>query len=101
MNAALATLRGVGPISFQMGCFTIHTKLPIGMGITLVAIPQSTPDTVTFSIPFDHLAVAALLDGVVGHGGCRRSAMPVFQPRRKPDHIAGPDFFDWAALTCP
>ncbi|MBT9583778.1 hypothetical protein IV102_10545 [bacterium] len=55
VNAALANLRGVGPISFQMGCFTIHTKLPIGMGVTLVAIPQSTPDTVTFSIPFDQI----------------------------------------------
>ena len=38
-----------------MGRLTIHTKLPIGMGVTLVAIPQSTPDTVTFSIPFDQI----------------------------------------------
>jgi hypothetical protein len=55
VNALLATLQGVGPISFQLGCFTLHAKLPIGMGVTLVAIPHSSPDAVVFSIPFDQI----------------------------------------------
>ena len=55
LNAVLARLEGVGPISFQMGCFTTHVKLPIGLGITMVAIPQATADAIIFLIPFDQI----------------------------------------------
>lgn len=53
LNRLLGQLRGVGPISFQLGCFNVHLKLPMGFGATLVAIPSSTRETVTFSIPFE------------------------------------------------
>lgn len=55
LNRLLANLHGVGPISFQHGCFEVYLKLPMGLGVTLVAIPSSSPKTVTFSIPFDQI----------------------------------------------
>lgn len=51
----LARLQGVGPISFQVGCFTVHAKGMLGLGLTLVAIPHSTRDAVVLSIPFDQI----------------------------------------------
>ncbi len=53
LNTLLAHFKA--PASFQMGCFTVHVKLPIGMGITLVAIPRSTPEAVVFTVPFDQI----------------------------------------------
>src|SRR5881227_3284781 len=49
--------------------------------------------------PLDHFAVERFLNGNVRHGGCRRSAVPMLLVRRKPDHIARPDFFDRSAPT--
>ena len=49
--------------------------------------------------PIDHLAVERFLNGNVRHRRRRRSAMPMFFVRRKPDDIAWPNFFDWAAPT--
>jgi hypothetical protein len=49
--------------------------------------------------PVDDLAVELFLGGDMRHGGGRRGAMPVLLARRKPDHVAGPDFLDRAALA--
>src|SRR5947208_13892563 len=49
--------------------------------------------------PLDHFAVERFLNGNVRHGGRRRSAVPMLLVRRKPDHIARPDFFDRSAPT--
>lgn len=53
LNTLLAHFKA--PASFQMGCFTVHVKLPIGLGLTLVAIPRSTPESVVFSVPFEQI----------------------------------------------
>jgi hypothetical protein len=49
--------------------------------------------------PVDDFAVELFLGCDVRHGRSRRSTMPMFLARRKPDHIAGPDFFDGATLA--
>ena len=49
--------------------------------------------------PVDHLAVELFLNGDVGHGRGRRGAMPVLLAGREPDHVAGPDLLDRAALA--
>ena len=52
-----------------------------------------------FFQPIDGLAVELLLDGDVRHGRGRRGAMPMLLARREPDHVAGTDFLDRAALA--
>src|SRR5207237_3954680 len=49
--------------------------------------------------PVDHLAVLLFLNGDMGHGRGRRSAVPVLLAGRKPNHITGPDLLDRAALA--
>jgi hypothetical protein len=49
--------------------------------------------------PVNHLAVEIFLNGDVRHGRGRRGAMPMLFARRKPDHVARPDFFNRAALA--
>src|SRR5439155_16338264 len=41
--------------------------------------------------------VQRLLNGDMSHRGRRRSAVPMLLTRRKPDHIARPDFLDRTA----
>src|SRR5436305_147155 len=48
--------------------------------------------------PVDDLAVERLLDGDVSHGRTRRGPVPVLLARREPDHVAGMDLLDRAAL---
>jgi hypothetical protein len=48
--------------------------------------------------PIDDLAVELFLDGDMRHARGRRGAVPVLLARREPDHVAGMDFLDRAAL---
>ena len=43
------------PVAFEQGCFRMHQKLPLGLGLTFVAVPQSSPGWLVLSIPFDHI----------------------------------------------
>ena len=45
--------------------------------------------------PVDYLAVLLFLNGDVHHRRGRRGPMPMLLAGRKPDYIAGPNFFDW------
>src|SRR5215211_5235546 len=47
--------------------------------------------------PVDRLAVVLLLDRDMGHGRCRRGAMPVLDAGRSPDNVARPDLLDRTA----
>ena len=47
-----------------------------------------------FFHPVHNLAVELFLGGDMSHCGRRRSAMPVFLVRRKPNHVAWLDFLD-------
>src|SRR3989454_7829925 len=49
--------------------------------------------------PVHNLPVECLLNREVRHGSCWRSAVPMLQSWRKPNHITGPDFFDRTALA--
>lgn len=75
--------------AFQSGCFSLRTKLPMGLGVTLVAVPRSTPDSMIFSIPFDQIrgdktgGMAAMLAG--GLWGVIR---PVLEKRIKKELLA-------------
>ena len=44
--------------------------------------------------PVHGFAVELFLNGDVRHGRGGRRAVPVFLARRKPDHVARPDFFN-------
>ena len=50
--------------------------------------------------PIDHLAIQTFLDGDVRHCRRRRSAVPMLLARRKPDHIARPDFSTGPPQRC-
>jgi hypothetical protein len=69
LNTLLATFASELGLVFKSGCFSLRTKLPMGLGVTLVAIPRSTPDSLIFSIPFDQIrgdktgGMAAMLAG--------------------------------------
>src|ERR1700742_1596547 len=52
-----------------------------------------------FFHPIDDFTVERFLNGNVCHRGCGRGAMPMLLVRRKPDHVAWPDFFDRSALA--
>src|SRR2546430_8453564 len=52
-----------------------------------------------FFHPVHDLAVECFLNRNVRHGCCRRSTMPVLQSGREPDHVAGTNFLDEAALA--
>jgi len=54
INHLLARLEGTR-VSFQHGCFTVHSKLPMGLGVTFVAIPRSRGETLLFVIPLDQI----------------------------------------------
>jgi len=47
----------------------------------------------------DDLAAERFLNGDVRHRGRWRSAVPMLLVRRKPDHVARPDFFDRTTLA--
>src|SRR4051812_1107524 len=49
--------------------------------------------------PLDHLTVELLLNCDVRHRSSSRSSVPVLFARRKPDNIAGLDFFNRAAIS--
>ena len=49
--------------------------------------------------PLDDFTVERFLNGNMRHRARRRSAVPMFLTRRKPDHITRPNFFDCAAPT--
>src|SRR5687768_12841077 len=49
--------------------------------------------------PIDDLAFERFLNCDVRHGCCRRSAVPMFQSRRKPDHITWTNLLYLAALA--
>src|SRR5439155_12953067 len=49
--------------------------------------------------PVDRLAAKLLLDGDVRHRRGWRGAVPVLLTRLEPDHVAGADLLDRAALT--
>src|SRR5438093_12587345 len=49
--------------------------------------------------PVHNLPVECFLNGDVRHGSCRRSAMPMLQSWRKPNHITGPNFFNRSTLS--
>ena len=55
MNTLLATFASDLGVIFKAGCLSVRTKLPMGLAVTLVAIPRSSPDSVVFSIPFDQI----------------------------------------------
>ena len=61
-------LAGQG-VAFKGGCFSVRTRLPMGLGVTLVAVPRSTPDSLVLSLPFDQIrgdktgGMAAMLAG--------------------------------------
>jgi hypothetical protein len=44
--------------------------------------------------PINGFAIKLFLNRNVGHGRRWRRAVPMLLARRKPDHIAGPDFFN-------
>src|SRR5947209_20449576 len=44
--------------------------------------------------PVGGLAVELFLDGDVSHGRGWRGTVPMFPPRREPDHVPRPDFLD-------
>ena len=48
--------------------------------------------------PIDDLAVELFLDGGMRHGRGRSGTVPMLLARREPDHVAGMDFLDRAAL---
>ena len=48
--------------------------------------------------PIDDLAVELFLDGDMRHGRGRRGTVPMLLARREPNHVAGMDFLDRAAL---
>src|SRR3954463_11711238 len=52
-----------------------------------------------FLHPVDGLAVELFLNGDVRHEGGGRRAVPVLLARREPDHVAGTDLLDRAALA--
>jgi len=54
-NRLTSELQGVGPISFQTGCLSVHVKLPISGGLNLIAIPQPTDQALTFNIPLEQI----------------------------------------------
>ena len=55
INTLLATFASDLGMIFKAGCLSVRTKLPMGLAVTLVAIPRSSPDSVVFSIPFDQI----------------------------------------------
>lgn len=69
LNTLLATFASDLGLSFTSGCFSLRTRLPMGLGVQLVAVPRSTPDTLVLCIPFDQIrgdktgGVAAMLAG--------------------------------------
>ncbi|MBS2040308.1 hypothetical protein JST97_35300 [bacterium] len=69
LNTLLATFAADLALVFKSGCFSLRTKLPMGLGVTLVAVARSTPDSLIFSIPFDQIrgdktgGMAAMLAG--------------------------------------
>lgn len=70
--------------AFQGGCFSLRTKLPMGLGVSLVAVPRSAADSLILTIPFDQIrgdktgGMAAMLAG--GLWGILR---PVLEKRLK------------------
>jgi hypothetical protein len=54
---------------FQGGCFSLRTRLPMGLGVTLVAVPRATPEGLVLAVPFDQIrgdktgGMAAMLAG--------------------------------------
>ncbi len=50
--------------------------------------------------PVDGLAIEALLNGYVRHGGGCRGAVPVFLTRLEPDHVPRMNIFDWSPQRC-
>lgn len=65
----LNTLLAPQGMGFRGGCFSVRTRLPMGLGVTLVAVPRSTPEGLVLSIPFDQIrgdktgGMAAMLAG--------------------------------------
>ncbi|MBN9414564.1 MAG: hypothetical protein J0I12_03955 [Candidatus Eremiobacteraeota bacterium] len=65
----LNTLLAPQGMAFRGGCFHLRTKLAMGLGVSLVAVPRSSPEGLVFSIPFDQIrgdktgGVAAMLAG--------------------------------------
>jgi len=52
--------------------------------------------------PLDDFSIQSLLDGYMCHCRSCICAMPVLLTRRKPSHIAWPNFFNRSAFTlCP
>src|SRR3954471_685096 len=49
--------------------------------------------------PIDGFTVQLFLDGKVRHAGGRSGSVPMLFTGRKPDHIAGTDLLDRAAVT--
>jgi hypothetical protein len=49
--------------------------------------------------PVDVLSVEGFLNGDVRHGRRRRSSVPMLEARRKPNDVAGADFFDGTAIA--
>jgi hypothetical protein len=40
---------------FRAGCFSLHRKLPLGFGATLVIVPTYSPGFIILNVPFDQI----------------------------------------------
>ena len=54
LNLLLARFAGPN-VAFEHGCFRLYQKLPLGLGLSFLAVPQSAPGWLVLSIPFDHI----------------------------------------------
>jgi hypothetical protein len=55
VNAFLEQLKGPTQLAFAQGCFHLHGKLPMGLGVNLLVVPAYRDQQVIFSIPFDQI----------------------------------------------
>ncbi|MFN8611160.1 MAG: hypothetical protein U0931_26690 [Vulcanimicrobiota bacterium] len=69
LNTLLATFASDLGLAFKSGCFSLRTRLPMGLGVSLLAIPRSTPDSLILTLPLDQIrgdktgGMAAMLAG--------------------------------------
>ena len=88
----------------ENGADVPESRSRVGEGASLITIHRSLLVLLIRDLfhPLNHFPVQRLLNSDVSHRGRRRSAVPMLLVRRKPDHIARPNFLDWSALSlCP
>src|SRR6266542_452099 len=85
--------------TLDVRCWTLSVRrFPLS---TLSYQPSTSPVLFVANLfhPLDQFSVQRFLNGNVRHRGRWRSAVPMLFTRRKPDHIARPDFLDRSALA--